>query len=148
MNEPFQPYLPAILAALSWAPSWLQDVGGGLYVLIVTLGPAAAIVACFMWLIHRDAERTIRQMRQATDVTRREMRQATDATLECWRQEDRLREIKDQLRLDSLPEERRADILDRRQREAEWDRVAQELLRREEAAARPSRAAQEQTATD
>jgi hypothetical protein len=128
-------YLPEILAAISWAPSWLQGVVGVLYVLLTRLGPAAALLAFGMWLMHRDSARTIRQIHQRT--------QRTHAILEDWRQEiaaqKRLHEIQDQLWLDRLSPDVRVEILDSRRQIAERERVAQEILRQEQAAEATSR---------
>jgi monomeric isocitrate dehydrogenase len=100
--------------------------------LLTTLGPAAAIMAFFMWLMHRDTARSIRQMQQRTDATLRDWRRETAAR-------QRLHDLQDQLWLDSLSPDVRAGILDSRRQIAARECVAQEILHQEQAAEATSR---------
>jgi hypothetical protein len=85
---------------------------------VIGLLPGLAI---FGWLTRRDHRRLLREME------------------ERHREWSRLREIEDQLWLESLPEDRRAKILESRRQQEEQHRRAQEMLAHEHASLRVGR---------
>jgi hypothetical protein len=106
----------------------------------VTVVYAVVLVGTFVcwgvyWWRNRVRAKADR-LRAEADMARDDARQKAKAEREAAerRRAERLRQIRDQLYLESLSEESRAAVLESRRREGEREQRAREVLRQEEAA--------------